>query len=285
MTSTGTEAMQESQAAEDLSALEAGVCTLGSVLVAFSGGVDSGVLLAAAVRALGSRAVALTADSPSLPRRELDAARAFALTLGARHIIEATGELELDDYRRNDRERCYWCKHSLFEMAERVARSEGLSHVVYGYTADDEGDFRPGHRAAGEHHVRSPLFEANLGKSQIRAIARHLGLDLWDKPAAPCLSSRIPYGTQVSVDLLRKIEEVEAFLHDYGFGVVRARYDGKTMRVELESSEIPRAVADHVRTPLLALAERLKIPLLTIDLEGFRSGKLNDILSDGTRAT
>ena len=285
MTTARANAMQESEPAADLARLEEEIRGLGSVLVAFSGGVDSGVLLAASVRALGQRAVAITADSPSLPARELEAAQRFARSIGARHLIEKTSEMDLESYRRNDRNRCYWCKHSLFERAAHVARSEAISHVVYGYTADDVGDFRPGHRAAGEHDVRSPLFDSGLGKARIRAVARYLGLGLWDKPAAPCLSSRIPYGTAVTTELLRTIEEVENFLHDCGFAVARARFDGATMRIEVESDEIDRVAADDVRIPLVALATRLGIPLLTIDLEGFRSGKLNDVRSHGSRSS
>lgn len=275
--------MQDPETAADLARLEGEIRSLGSVLVAFSGGVDSGVLLAASVRALGSKAVALTADSPSLPRRELEASVAFADSIGARHLVESTGELDLDSYRRNDRDRCYWCKHSLFALAAKIAKREGLSHIVYGYTADDASDFRPGHRAAGEHDVRSPLFEAGLGKSRIRAIARHLGLELWDKPAAPCLSSRIPYGTEVSVPLLRIIEQVEEFLHESGFSVARARFDGRAMRIEVEKGEIARVASDEVRVALFGLAARLGVPAVTIDPDGFRSGNLNDLASNGSR--
>lgn len=276
--------MQESQAISDLESLERDLRALGGALVAFSGGVDSGVLLVAAHRALGDRAVAFTADSPSLPRRELDEARRFTSARGIRHTIRVTDELDLEDYRRNDRNRCYWCKHTLFELASAIAAEENLPVITYGYTADDVGDHRPGHRAASEHQVRSPLFEAGLGKARIRAIARTLDLDLADKPAAPCLSSRIPHGTPVSPELLSDIEVVENYMHDRGFPVVRARFDGAMMRIELPSDDIARAVSPEIRDGLLQLGRERNIPLLTIDLEGFRSGKLNDPRLDRTSA-
>jgi len=247
------------------------------MLVAFSGGVDSSVLLAAAHRVLGDRAVALTADSPSMPRRELNAAVAVAEAIGARHIVRSTDELSLDSYRRNDSSRCYWCKHTLFESCATVARELGLAEIAYGYTADDVVDVRPGHRAATEFGVRSPLLEAGLRKQEIRAIARMIGLNVWDKPAAPCLASRIPHGSAVSPERLHKIEAVENLLGDLGFRIFRARFDGAQMRIELQADDIERGASAAVRSRILELAERLGIPLVTLDLEGFRSGKLNQV--------
>ena len=189
------------------------------LLVAFSGGVDSSVLLAAAHRVLGAKAIAFTADSPSMARRELQIARDVAQRLGAQHIVRPTDEIDRDEYIRNDPNRCYWCKHTLFETCEQIARDLGIREIAYGYTADDVGDFRPGHRAAGEFGVRSPLLEAGLRKPEIRSIARMLRLQVWDKPAAPCLSSRIPHGSPVSADKLRRIEAVEELLSDIGFNL------------------------------------------------------------------
>lgn len=247
------------------------------LLVAFSGGVDSSVLLAAAHRVLGAKAIAFTADSPSMARRELQIARDVAQRLGAQHIVRPTDEIDRDEYIRNDPNRCYWCKHTLFETCEQIARDLGIREIAYGYTADDVGDFRPGHRAAGEFGVRSPLLEAGLHKPEIRSIARMLRLQVWDKPAAPCLSSRIPHGSPVSADKLRRIEAVEELLSDIGFRVFRARFDGTHMRIEVPDDDIPRVVAPRVREQILDLTKRLGIPLVTVDLEGFRSGKLNQI--------
>jgi uncharacterized protein len=258
-----------------LSRLEAELRRCDGVVVAFSGGVDSAVLLAASARALGSRAVAFTADSPSIPRSELDAAVKLAARFGVEHHVEPTGELDNADYSRNDERRCYFCKQTLFDSARSFASSRGIAEVAYGFTADDIGDYRPGQQAAVEHGVRRPLFDAGLGKAEIRAIAQHLGLEIWDKPAAPCLASRIPYGSPVTETKLTHVEQMEALLHDLGFRVCRARYDGTTMRIELEAELIPRAAMPQVRQRILDLAGALAIPLVTLDLEGFRSGKLN----------
>lgn len=260
-----------------LAALEAVLQDSRGMLVAFSGGVDSAVLLAVAHRVLGERAIAFTADSPSMPRRELEAAIDVASRMGVRHIVRQTTELERPEYQRNDANRCYWCKHTLFHVCEQVAKELDVAQVAYGYTADDIHDVRPGHRAASEFDVRSPLLEAGLGKAEIRAIARMLGLDVWDKPAAPCLSSRIPHGSEVSPEKLQRIEIVEELLNDLGFRVFRARFDGVQMRIELLPEDIARAASDDVRTRLLALTRQLGIRLVTIDLEGFRSGKLNEV--------
>jgi uncharacterized protein len=244
------------------------------MLVAYSGGVDSAVLAVGAHRALGGRAVAFTADSPSLPRRELRRAAAVLASAGVPHVVRATGEMDREAYRRNDRDRCYWCKDTLFDACARAASELGLDEIAYGYTADDVGEHRPGHRAASERHVRSPLHEAGLRKPEIREVARHLGLAVWDKPAAPCLSSRVPFGSVVTADRLARIEAMEDLLDAMGFRLFRARYDGQAMRIEVGAEEIPRATAEPARGRMVAEAERLGIARLTVDLEGFRSGKL-----------
>lgn len=248
-----------------------------SLIIAFSGGVDSAVLLAAARRVLGDRAVALTADSPSMPRAELEAAQELAASLGVRHIVAQTSELERPEYASNDRQRCYWCKTTLFETCQRFSRDLGIDHVAYGYTADDVGDYRPGHAAAAEFRVRAPLFDAGLGKKEIRAAALFMNLKVWDKPAAPCLSSRIPYGSEVSIQKLSTIEAMEAMLHGLGFPIVRARFDGTTMKVEVPNADLPRLTASDIWSQVNGKAQQLSVPLLVIDPEGFRSGKLNGV--------
>lgn len=258
-------------------ALERVLAASPGMLVAFSGGVDSAVLTAVAHRVLGDRVAAFTADSPSMARRELRRARALAAGLGVTHIVRATSEMDLPAYRENDRNRCYFCKHTLFDVCEGVARELGFAAVAYGYTADDVGEHRPGHRAATEFGVRSPLLEAGLRKPEIRALARELGLEVWDKPAAPCLSSRIPYGSEVSAEKLARIEAVEDLLDEMGFRVFRARYDGREMRIEVGAPEIERAVSAEVRGRILARAREIGVFLVTVDLEGFRSGKLNSL--------
>lgn len=259
-----------------LSALEEVLGGSRGMLVAFSGGVDSSVLLAVANQVLGpARVVAFTADSPSMPRRELAAAVAFTKDMGVRHLIRATAELQRNEYRQNDASRCYWCKHTLFEECETTARQVGVSEIAYGFTADDLADYRPGHRAATEFGVRAPLLDARLTKQEVRAIAKHLGHSVWDKPAAPCLSSRIPYGSPVSEDKLARIEAMEELLHDLGFRVCRARFDGQEMRIELERHEIERAAASDVQEQIRARALSLQIESVTLDRDGFRSGKLN----------
>ncbi len=258
-----------------LGRLEAELRRYDGLVVAFSGGVDSAVLLAAAGRCLGRRAVAFTADSPSIPRSEIEIALSVAASIGVEHHLEPTSELGNQDYSRNDENRCYFCKQTLFDAARAFATSRGIADIAYGFTADDAGDYRPGQQAAAEQGIRRPLFDAGLGKAEIRAIARLLGLEIWDKPAAPCLASRIPYGSAVTEAKLSHVEQMEALLHDLGFRICRARYDGTTLRIELDSADIARAAMPQVRLKLIELAARLAIPLVTLDLEGFKSGKLN----------
>lgn len=265
------------EAPEALAAVEAVLSGSSGMLVAFSGGVDSAVLTAVAHRILGARVAALTADSPSMPRRELRRAKSVAAFIGVTHVVRQTSEMDKGAYRENGRDRCYWCKHTLFDVCAAVARELGFAEVAYGYTADDVGERRPGHRAAGEFGVRSPLLEAGLRKAEIRAVAQALGLEVWDKPAAPCLSSRIPYGSEVSVDKLARIEAVEDLLDELGFRLFRARFDGREMRIEVGADEIERAASADVRARLVARAAEAGVALVTLDLDGFRSGKLDTL--------
>lgn len=212
-----------------------------SLAVAFSGGVDSTVLLDLARRALGSACVAVTADSPSLPRRELDATRALARSIGAEHVVLATEELADERYRANRGDRCYWCKHTLFEAMERWARARGVAHLAYGEIADDLQDDRPGARAAQEHFVLAPLREAGWTKQDVRRYARERGLPVADKPASACLASRIPVGTPVTAERLRRVERAEERVREAGFAQVRVRDRGDRARLEVGADQLAEA--------------------------------------------
>ena len=244
-----------------------------SVLIAYSGGVDSTLLLKLALDELGDHAVAVLASSPAYPESEQQEARELAQELGARLVEVSTGEVELDAYRRNNSDRCFHCKEELFEKLEPVRRDLGLEHIAYGATADDAGDHRPGHGSAVRRGIRFPLLEAGMGKAEIRAAARGLGLPNWNKPSFACLSSRIPHGTEVTVEALRQIEAAEAAIKALGFRQVRVRHHGDVARIEVEPAEIARLVAERERvvTALQAAGYRF----VSLDLEGYATGSLN----------
>lgn len=246
---------------------------LGGVVVAFSGGVDSAFLLATAHDVLGRECVGATAVSPSLARDELAAARHTAALIGARHLVVETNEYDDPRYRRNDLQRCYFCKQALFVRLEALAAELGLPALAYGANVDDLGDFRPGMRAAGEFAVRAPLLEAGLTKQEIRALARARGLEVWDKPASPCLASRIPHGTPVTFTALRQIEDGERILHRLGFREVRVRHHGGAARVEVPPGDLGRLreVAAEVEAALRACGFREVV----VDPRGLRSGALS----------
>jgi len=250
---------------------------LGGVVVAFSGGVDSAYLLAAGLDALGDRCVGATAVSPSLARDELDAAQRSAAALGARHVLVETREFEDPRYLQNDARRCYFCKHALFTRLGALAAEVGVPHVAYGANVDDTGDYRPGMRAAAEFGVSAPLLEAGLTKAEIRALARARGIEIWDKPAAPCLSSRLPFGTPVTLDALGQIEQSERVLRDLGFAEVRVRHHGQTARIEVPVPEIPRlaGVLPHVTAALRAIGFRE----VAVAPDGLRSGRFSAALA------
>ncbi len=259
--------------ANKLQTARAIVRELSSVLVAYSGGVDSSLLLKLALDELGDRAIAVLASSPAYPESEQEEARALAREFGARLVEVSTSEVELEAYRRNNPDRCFHCKEELFDTLEPVQRDLGLDHIAYGATADDAGDHRPGHGSAVRRGIRFPLLEAGMGKAEIRAAARGLGLPNWNKPSFACLSSRIPHGTEVTVEALRQIESAEAAIKALGFLQVRVRHHGEVARIEVEPAEIERLVAERERVVGALRAAGYKF--VSLDLEGYATGSLN----------
>ena len=249
-----------------------------SVLIAFSGGVDSVYLAIAAAAALGERDLAVTADSPSYPDTHRQLALSIASDFGFAHEVIHTAELDRPEYRANPANRCYYCKDELYSSLKALATERGLAVIVDGNNADDRGDYRPGRQAAREHGVRSPLDEADLTKDDIRTLARDAGLDSWDEPASACLSSRIPYGSEVSNDVLRQIEQAEAAVRELGFRVFRVRHHDSVARLEIARSEMPRALDPDISASLTASLKALGYQYVSLDLQGYRLGSLNEAL-------
>lgn len=247
---------------------------MGEVLIGMSGGVDSVLLAAVAHQALGDRAVAVTADSPSLPRRELRATEELARQLGLRHLVIRTDELADERYAANPTNRCYFCKSELFSHLARLSRELRIRWICYGENVDDQGDHRPGSVAAGEYGVRAPLKEAGLTKADIRDMARSIGLPIWNKPALACLSSRFPYGTRVTAELLARVEAAEDVLWDRGFRQFRVRHFGDTAKLETAPDEMPAVVAQAAE--LVTAFRAIGYKSVTLDLAGYRRGSLND---------
>ena len=251
----------------------------GSCAVAFSGGVDSAVLAKAAQLALGRRAVAVTGVSDSLAEGELEGAETLAKLIGIRHQVIATDEFANADYRRNASDRCFHCKTELYTRLERLAPELEVAVIANGANLDDQGDYRPGMNAAREHAVRSPLLECELTKAEVRGLAAHWGLPVSDKPASPCLSSRVAYGEEVTPRRLAMIDRAEQFLRGMGLGELRVRYHkGDLARIEVPAGELPRLAEPAVRQALVEQLRSLGFKYVTLDLEGFRSGSLNQLV-------
>ena len=262
---------------EDL--LVTGLAGIPSLIVALSGGADSAYLAWAANRVLGERALSVTALSPSFSAYDRAVVEHFVKKLEVRHEFIETHEMENPAYRANQPDRCYFCKDELFSALDHVARSRGFAAVAYGVNADDTLDFRPGHRAATEHQVLAPLLAVGLAKSEIRLLSRRANLPTWDRPASACLASRVPYGTEVTRERLSLVERGEAALRELGFRQFRVRLHDNLARVEISPEELPRALSQEMAA---AIAERLKsagFAYVTLDLEGYRQGSLNEALS------
>jgi uncharacterized protein len=257
-------------------ALAARLRALPSLIVAYSGGVDSAYLGWVATRELGPRALCVTADSPSYPERHRAMARTIAERFGLRHEIIRTDEMARPAYRANHADRCYHCKHELYTHLTALARDRGLAAVADGSNADDRGDYRPGRNAAREFGVISPLDDVGLTKAEIRELSRQAGLPTWNEPASACLSSRIPYFSEVTDEKLRSIEAAEDAIRELGFRVVRVRHHGDLARVELGRDELPRAVEPATARAIDEALRALGFDFVTIDLRGYRLGSLND---------
>ncbi|GAC1632189.1 MAG: ATP-dependent sacrificial sulfur transferase LarE [Ktedonobacteraceae bacterium] len=247
-----------------------------SVLIAYSGGVDSALLLRVAHDVLGERALGAIASSPAYASEETEEAIAVARQMNVPLITLETHELEDERYTKNDVNCCYFCKTELFTNLEPIAKQRGLRHIAYGVNKDDDGDFRPGQRAAREFSVRGPLKEADMGKREIRAVARLLGVPVWDKPAMACFSSRIPYGSKVDVASLQMVYKAEKLLRELGFKQLRVRHHDKIARIEVERSEIPRLVEEEMSRVVTDGLRKIGYTYVTVDLLGYRTGSMNE---------
>ena len=258
---------------------------MGRVVVAFSGGVDSTYLLRVACEELGDSAVALTTSSPTAPQGDLDLALQLAQRWGVRHLVIDANELEIPGYAANPTDRCYFCKGSLYEICRREADRLSIEWVCDGVNCDDLGDYRPGLKAAEERKVRHPLVEAGMTKAEIRQCSRYLGLPTADKPSSPCLSSRFPYGTEITPERLDKVAAAEAVLRQHGFIECRVRYHGAVARIEVPQAEIARLMSDELRPRIWQSIRDAGFSYVTVDMRGFRSGSLNEAIGQSAAST
>ena len=252
-----------------------------SLVIGYSGGVDSTLLLKVAVDQLGEKTLAMIGRSETYPTREFEEALALARTIGARYEIVHTEETDELKFQENPPDRCYYCKTELFGKLREIARREGILWIADGTITDDLGDFRPGMRARSEGEVRSPLLEAGFSKADVRELSRHLGLSTWDKPSFACLSSRFPYGTPILRENLNRVDAAETFLRDNGFRRFRVRFhDASTARVEVDPTEIERLIKEPLRGELIARFKQLGFTYVTLDLQGYRTGSMNELLTE-----
>ena len=276
--STTSDIPHAASAPSKLLALEDRLRALGSVMIAYSGGVDSAFLAATAYKVLGDRMLAVLADSPSLARRDMEQARAFAESHRIPLRTIQTEELDKPEYQRNDADRCFHCKTELFDAMQKLGAELGFAQIAYGMNADDRRDYRPGQRAAEQHEVLAPLAEAGLTKQEIRALAKEAGYTLWDRPAAPCLSSRVEYGRPVTREVLEQVERAEETLRHLGFREFRVRHHGELARVEIARAELSRALSLDMLDTISAELRQAGFQYVTLDCTGFRSGSLNALL-------
>lgn len=265
---------------EKYDALKKYIKSFGSVAVAFSSGVDSTFLLYASKEALGDQAIAVTASSCSFPKRELDEAKAYCKSMGIRHLIVRSEELEIEGFSQNPANRCYLCKKELFEKIREIAGSEGIAEIAEGSNLDDNGDYRPGLIAVAELGIKSPLREVGFTKKEIRTLSRYLGLPTWEKQSFACLASRFPYGETISEEKLRMVDQAEQFLLDMGFHQLRVRIHGDIARIELMPEEFPKILSEAVRSQVNEHLRKIGFHYVTLDIQGYRTGSMNEVLED-----